>query len=787
MKQIKYFLTTLWFLLSTTMLSAAEMSEQQAMEQARQFLLQVSNNSKAAARSQAIQNVRMTATPTGMQGLYAFNIEGGGYVIASADDRTLPVLGYSMTGTFDIDRIPCNMRAWLQGYAEQIGMLGDANVTSTTDSDSTMTAIEPLIKTHWGQDEPYNLQTPIIDNNRHAATGCSATAMAQVMYYHQWPKVATADIPAYTYTEEQTQSSVDMKGLPATTFKWDKMLTSYTKDNPGTEEQRQAVAELMRYCGQSILMRYGPASGAFIDDVATALRYYFGYSKYLCVVDKVDCTLENWKKLIWNELNQKRPVCISGSNYSDGHAFVIDGYDGNGLFHVNWGWDGESDNYFAIDVLNPYNTTSTGAPSSAKSGFTIDQKIIIGAEPSTDGKWGIQNMSNGLHLYYYPYIYKGTMYERVFYLDTENKQRTFDFALGTKNDDGTIKIIQTNERKKAFMPWEKYNIEFFLRTIKLSDGTYKLYGFYKDSEVADDTWHQIGDDMDWIGVTVKGSETSFFYDAKLKITKAYLEGDHQAPLDECTLVLEVENEGDDMFCDKITMMIGKKDGLILDTQYDTNTAVSFLKLQPKEKTTLRYPIVVPFKGDVEVRLCRPNGDYGLATTTISVDKEPHFFDLQLTDYKVVYKADEKDITEAVECTLWFKNNDTRRFDNRYIARIGNDGRENGGYEDARSASLILDPGETKEDEADIDDDLAEIKEQTDLHLVVVIKYPEIGYPKILDITIKPGTTVTPKGTTTGINSPSPSLTEAACYDLQGRRVKAPTKGVYIMNGGKVMK
>ena len=249
MKNTKHIYTTLWLLLSSMMLSAAEISEQQALEYARQFMLQVTNNSQTASR-RTMQHVSMRAAQTGIPELYAFNIEGGGYVIASADDRTLPVLGYSLTGSFDASRIPDNLRAWLQGYAEQIRQLGDAVVTSTTDSDPSMTAIEPLIKTRWGQDEPYNLQTPII-GGVHSVTGCVATAMAQLMYYHQWPQTATTAIPAYSYLISMTES-VSVKGLPATTFKWDKMLPTYTKENPGTEEQRQAVAELMRYCGQSV-------------------------------------------------------------------------------------------------------------------------------------------------------------------------------------------------------------------------------------------------------------------------------------------------------------------------------------------------------------------------------------------------------------------------------------------------------------------------------------------------------------------------------------------------------
>lgn len=786
MKQIKYFYTTLWLLLSFTMMSAAEVSEQEAMEHAREFMLQVSNNSKARIRT--IRNVSMTATPTGLPELYAFNMECGGYVIASADDRTLPVLGYSLTGSFDVDRIPDNMRAWLQGYAEQIRMLGNATVTSTPDSDPSMTAIEPLIKTHWGQREPYNLQTAILYSNQHAATGCAATAMAQVMYYHQWPKTATNAVSAYTYQDKQTQEYVDMKGLPSTTFQWDKMQTSYTEENPGTEEQRQAVAELMRYCGQASLMKYGLSSGASVDEVAKALQLYFGYSKSARIANRGRYDLESWKKLIWNELNQKRPVYFSGFNGESGHAFVVDGYDGNGLFHVNWGWNGDSDNYFAIDVLNPNSTTSPGASSSAGNGFIFDQKVMIGVEPSTGNEEIHPELSSGLILYKKPYVLSGELAAEVFCFDMENKERSYDLALGTKNTDGTVNIIHIQESSLINSAGMYDDFSIASKDLKLSDGTYQLYGFYKETGVADDTWHQLGGDKDYWGVTVNGSEMTFFFDVKLKITKAYLEGDHQAPLDDCTLVLEVENEGDDMVATQTILRIGKTVEEEFKTANVASNTLSFLELQPKAATTLRYPIQVPFKGDVEIRLCGPEGDYGYASATVTVDKEPHFYDIQLVDYKVEYKAGEKDLTKAVNGTLRLKNNDTRTFFQKIISRIGNDGRENGDYDQLFVPSETIEPGEIREVGVYLEEDLKEIKEPTDLHLVVVIDYPEIAYVKLLDIIVKPGTTVTPNGTTpTVISSPTLSEGDGIYYDLQGRRVRKPTKGVYIVNGRKVVK
>ena len=784
MKNTRYLYTTLWLLLSSMMLPAAEISEQQALEQARQFMLQVTNNSQKASR-RTMQQVSMRAAETGIPELYVFNIEGGGYVIASADDRTLPVLGYSLTGSFDASRIPDNMRGWLQGYAEQIRQLGDAVVTSTTVSDPGMTAIEPLIKTRWGQDEPYNLQTPIT-GGVHAVTGCVATAMAQLLYYHQWPQTATTVIPAYSYLLSITESAA-VKGLPATTFKWDKMLPTYTKENPGTEEQRQAVAELMRYCGQSVSMKYGVSTSASLtEEIANALRYYFGYSKTVHSVQREGYTLESWKKLIWDELNQKRPVCMGASSSDGGHSFVIDGYDGNGMFHVNWGWDGGSDNYYAIDVMNP-------DPDKLPTGYISTQRIVVGAKPRPANEETLPDITSGLQLRGFPYVTRESLKAPVFCIDMACDEMIYDIALGTKNTDGAISLKQTLKEYIEVSSGGTDVAGFELKNLTLPDGTYQLYAFYRKSGDAGDTWHQLGSDRDYWGVHVKDSKMSFFFDAKLKITNAYLEGDNQAPLDECTLVVEVENQGDVMFCAQTLLKAGRMGEEDFKMANDYDKSKTYLILQPKEKTTLRCPLMVPSKGDMEVRLCVHEADEGLATAVVPIDKEPHYYDIQLTDYKVEYKAGESDLTKAFTCTLYFKNNDSRPFDYSIVSRVGTDDSVYGDFNLNHLSSLSLKPGEDGDGTPNLSYDLEKIKEPTDLHLVISIdyKYPLFPLFKLLDIVVKPGTTVTPKGTT-GVEELKNGRWKMedgrsdVYYDLNGRRVMNPTKGVYIVNGKKIL-
>ena len=342
---------------------AAEVSQQEAMEKARAFMQQRQGDKKAMRRAQL--TLDMQQTDAGQQLLYAFNMEGGGYVIASGDDRTIPILGYSLTGSIDAEGMPDNMRSWLQSYADDISRLSKSYTASQRTGGTELAPITPLLQTTWYQVDPYNLLAPVYNGEeksewkgKRSATGCVATAMAQVIYYHRWPQDATTTIPTYTFNYTAKEPCT-LTELPSTTFKWDKMLPNYTDAQPGTEEQRMAVAELMRYCGQAVKMTYTPAaSGTQHEFIVNALRRYFGYSKAMQSVNRAHYTIEEWKQLIWNELDHRRPVVFGGMSSSGGHEFVIDGYDGNGMFHVNWGWAGMNDGYFAVNVLN--HTTALG-------------------------------------------------------------------------------------------------------------------------------------------------------------------------------------------------------------------------------------------------------------------------------------------------------------------------------------------------------------------------------------------------------------------------------------------
>ena len=396
---MKRHLLLLVLVLMTAGVWAQQISEEQARDRALKFL---TDSHAAKTRGLNVGMDRKTVTAkTDAKSIYAFNLDGGGYVIASGDSRALPVLGYSATGSIDWDRMPDNMRAWLKSYDQAMATLG--NTKEFTDGVSRhgqktrapRKAIAPLLKTQWDQLEPYWNDTPPYDGanpdwkGQPSATGCVATAMAMVMNYHQWPKEACTEIPAYDITtaHENVEKVWHIDALPPTTFDWDNMLDNYVTPEGiiGTPEQQKAVAKLMRYCGQGVRMEYSPVgSNAYLQSVAEALVKYFGYQNTAQVSHRMYYSIDGWEDLIYSELANGRPVLYRGSSEDGGHTFVCDGYDGNGLFHINWGWGSLYDAYFSLSVLNPYDTPGTGAGSSGI-GFSSDQYAVIGVQSDKDG------------------------------------------------------------------------------------------------------------------------------------------------------------------------------------------------------------------------------------------------------------------------------------------------------------------------------------------------------------------------------------------------------------------
>lgn len=426
---------------------------------------------------------------------YIFNAgDSRGFAIVSGDDRTVPVLGYVDNGDYDVTNAPDNFKAWLDSYAEAISYLQTNNVkiVKAPAKADTKTTIDPMLTTTWDQTEPYNNACPDFFTYGKSVTGCVATAMAQLLYYHYQHspgKMVTAtqeEIPAYkcaTNWKDNGQISVDAvpKGSP---IDWANMTPTYGSSS--TEAQKTAVANLMFYCGASVNMNYANAAngGSSAQDtkVPGALIKYFGFDSSAVCVSPSQYSIADWIDAVYNELKAGRPVLYGGqSDEGSGHEFIVDGYEGDNYFHVNWGWSGTYNGKFLLNVLAP-ESGGTGA-GNIGTGYNNDQTAVFNAAPNHGGSAVQQLLTkdfsiSGTTIAYYPY-YIG------------NAEATFYCGFGIRQKDGSIKTISDiSGLRLGTSSYSLSKVSVDVSTCGLSAGNYEIVPVYKveDSNTCQSMW-----------------------------------------------------------------------------------------------------------------------------------------------------------------------------------------------------------------------------------------------------------------------------------------------------------
>lgn len=387
MKKDLLLLLSLMLLLSVSAIAGPRSYQQaKAIAQRQAALLGIEMDAEVAASAKAAPRMSVSsAVSPSATCYYVFaNGEDKGFTIVSGDDRMPEVVGYSAQGTYDPDHLPASYVGFMKAYQETVEALlkGDAQVSGGLvearqwrAERAGTAAVAPLLGgIKWNQMEPYNNRCPLYKGTNRSVTGCVATAMAQVMMYHQYPMELKSTIEAYTTKSKGIKIPAINSGE---TYDWDNMLPDYSKTDYSSA-QADAVAKLMYHCGAAVEMDYGPSSGANVTPAILAT--YFGYDADLMQDLTRTCfTLQQWMTLIDNELKAKRPILYSGQSSDGGHEFVCDGSDGKGLYHINWGWGGYQDGYFDLTILQP---TKGGAGSgSAVDGYNRDCSMIIGIAP----------------------------------------------------------------------------------------------------------------------------------------------------------------------------------------------------------------------------------------------------------------------------------------------------------------------------------------------------------------------------------------------------------------------
>ena len=389
MKQILPKLLVVTFLLALTqLLHARKIEVTDALSTAKNF---IANTEYGKIRQKAIAtNLELVYTESDANAplYYVFNITGGGFVITAADDRATEILAYVDKGSYNPSTLPANMRWWLGEYARQIkAVCSMPEVTEQTHAAKAVkTEIKPLLETEWSQEAPFN-QLCSYNNDTSispALTGCVATAMSQIMYFHKWPEKGTGSY-SYDYSIDVNGKEVQQhkeSSFAEHSYDYAAMIPSYRSGY--TQQQVDAVALLMFDCAISVNSLFNDTNigtAGASNWAVYSFQDYFGYAKTAAEISRSNITNDDeWETLVYNDLQAGLPVFYSGNDDSgSGHTFVCDGYK-DGLFHINWGWEGTFNGYFALsgsDALNPY----TGAGLHGQ-GYHNDQRIITGLKPA---------------------------------------------------------------------------------------------------------------------------------------------------------------------------------------------------------------------------------------------------------------------------------------------------------------------------------------------------------------------------------------------------------------------
>lgn len=350
-------------------IQAKRISQWQAQQQAYSFWGK-QMPMKAKAKSRVVSTASLSTL--GNDSYYVFNNDAGGFVIIAGDDAVAPVLGYTSTGAFDANNLPEGLKDLLKSYEQQIAALGKNYKANTTSTRAEFTGEKLLNTAKWNQGAPFNKYTP---NNY--VTGCVATAGAIVMKHHGYPAKGVGS-HSYTWNGQNLTASFEHD------YDWANMPGRYTGDNDAAFD---GVARLMSDLGIAVNMQYANGgSASALEDLVTALKKYFGYSKYARHLKIEDLGAEAWNGRLRAEIDANRPVLYAASDANvGGHSFVIDGYKDES-FSVNWGWGGYCDGFYRVGALNP---EVDGTPQGDQ--YNSSQAAVFALQPS-DGKEVLSNL-----------------------------------------------------------------------------------------------------------------------------------------------------------------------------------------------------------------------------------------------------------------------------------------------------------------------------------------------------------------------------------------------------------
>lgn len=372
------------FLAFTATTSAQTRSQQEVKQIALQKLQKLHGIDGSQHRAQDLNAVEVLKQDPMYTILGSDNL---GFVVVSNNQHIRPVLAYS-DQFFDFNDIPCGMKWWLNAISHVLARdLAVGKTDNALSHRAPKSRVEPLLTSKWNQKDPYNKKCPAVDDKGTLPpSGCVATALAQVLYYHKYPDSSEGE-GYYTISGGSTQYPVVLNS----TYDWTLYDDEYVSSLFLPDEKKEAIAQLLYDCGVAVHMNYdAKSSGAILSRIGTALSHNFKCdSLAVRALERRFCQNEEWMQLVRAELEAGRPILYGGQDVTEGgHAFVLHGIDEEDNVYVNWGWSGKGDCWTSFDLL---------MPDGDKSSFSEDQDMVIGLRkdpvPTEEEKyvssWGV--------------------------------------------------------------------------------------------------------------------------------------------------------------------------------------------------------------------------------------------------------------------------------------------------------------------------------------------------------------------------------------------------------------
>ena len=277
---------------------------------------------------------------------YIYNdAQNKGFVIVSGTTEMGEILAYSNENALDTINLHPGLAQLLNSYKMAFKAINTNNAVETEAKKGAFFAktVAPLLKTTWSQDAPYNA---LLGYNY---TGCVATTISQVLKYHEWPVQGMGNVSYVNTSDNRTLSG----NLNLSQYDWANMLPNYDAPVQATQAQRNAVAKLMKDVGLASGMQYHPGFAVATNQGAfDAFVKHFDYQA-TCVYQSTEGP-SVFADLLRQELVDGFPFYFYGAtkDYKGAHAWVVDGFDDKGFFHMNFGWNGQSNGYYSLSALN---------------------------------------------------------------------------------------------------------------------------------------------------------------------------------------------------------------------------------------------------------------------------------------------------------------------------------------------------------------------------------------------------------------------------------------------------